>query len=83
MNRYVEGDFNSNQLSMMPYDFHDNEDSIARVINALVDSFNMEELGFKYSTTKVIGRNPFAPSDLSKLYLYGLLRRPTIFKKTL
>ena len=37
----------------------------------LVESLNLNALGFKYATTKETGRKPYNPGDLLKLYLYG------------
>lgn len=71
MKRYVEGEFNADQMCFLPYDYHIDEDSIARVIEALVNSLDMEKLGFKYAITKETGRKSFDPSDLLKLYLYS------------
>ena len=47
------------------------EDNIVRVLDAFVGSLNLNEFGFKYTTTKATGRKPYNPADMLKLYLYG------------
>lgn len=71
MTRHIKGNFNEHQLCMIPYEYQVEEGSIARVINDLVNSFELDELGFKNAKPKATGRPPYNPSDLTKLYLYG------------
>lgn len=72
MSRYIKGE-DRNQLSILPISLDEMiaDDNPARVIDALVDSFDMEALDFKYALTKIIGRKPYNPKDLLKLYIYG------------
>lgn len=68
---YIEGE-NRCQICLLPNtldDFVDGENPV-RVIDAYVDSLNLEELGFQvYSGTKA-GQKPYRRGDLLKLYLY-------------
>jgi len=73
---YIEGQ-DRNQIIMFPesIDEYISEDSPVRIIDAYVDQLDMEKLGFKRATAPVIGRPPYPPRDLLKLYLYGYLNR--------
>ena len=73
MTRYVSSGTDRNQLSLLPMSLDEmiSEDNAVRVIDMLVESLNLNALGFKYATTKETGRKPYNPSDLLKLYLYG------------
>lgn len=46
-----------------------------RVIEAFVDTLCLSELGFSKAKTKGVGRPPYDPADLLKLYLYGYLNQ--------
>ncbi len=46
-----------------------------RVIDAFVDSLDLAELGFSRVAAEEMGRPPYAPGDLLKLYIYGYLYR--------
>src|SRR5260370_16014253 len=46
-----------------------------RVIDALVDALDLEELGFSKVEAEGMGRPPYAPADVLKLYVYGYLHR--------
>jgi transposase len=46
-----------------------------RVIDAFVDSLGLAELGFSKVAAEDMGRPPYAPGDLLKLYIYGYLHR--------
>lgn len=72
MSRYIEGQ-DRNQLNILPISLDEmiSEDNPVRVIDALVDSLDMKALNFKYSVPKVIGRKPYDPKYLLKLYIYG------------
>ena len=45
------------------------------IIDAFVDSLNLEKLGFKHSVLSETGRPSYNPSDLLKLYIYGYLNQ--------
>lgn len=49
------------------------EDNHVRGIDAFVTSLDMSELGFLKAEPMGIGRNPYDPRDLLKLYIYGYL----------
>jgi len=72
MSRYIEGE-NRNQLNMIPIALDEMiaEDNPVRVIDALVDSLDMETLDFKYTLPKSTGRKPYDPRYMLKLYIYG------------
>jgi transposase len=46
-----------------------------RVIDAFVDTLDLAELGFSRVAADEMGRPPYAPGDLLKLYIYGYLHR--------
>src|SRR3979411_517795 len=50
-------------------------DDQVRVIDAFVDTLDLAALGFSKVTAEEMGRPPYAPGDLLKLYVYGYLNR--------
>jgi transposase len=50
-------------------------DDPVRVIDAFVDALDLAELGFSKASAEELGRPPYAPGDLLKLYIYGYLHR--------
>jgi len=72
MERYKSG-INRNQLSLELLDFESliASDNPVRAIDAIVDRLEVRQLGFAYGETKNVGRKPYDPSDMLKLYLYG------------
>ena len=50
-------------------------DDPVRVIDAFVEGLDLEELGFSKAVAEEMGRPPYAPGDLLKLYIYGYLHR--------
>src|ERR1700732_365273 len=50
-------------------------DDPVRVIDAFVDTLALAELGFSKAAAEELGRPPYAPGDLLKLYIYGYLHR--------
>jgi transposase len=48
--------------------------SVARVINAFVDSLDLATLGFHHTKLQGIGAPGYAPSMLLKIYLYGYMK---------
>jgi hypothetical protein len=50
-------------------------DDPVRVIDAFVDTLDLAELGFSKVMAEEMGRPPYAPGDLLKLYIYGYLHR--------
>ncbi|MCL2410535.1 MAG: IS1182 family transposase [Treponema sp.] len=51
------------------------EDNTVRVIDAYVDSLDVDVLGFTKAQPKDTGRPPYSPQDLLKLYVYGYMNR--------
>jgi transposase len=76
MQRYVEGT-NRNQYNMMLMNLESmiDEENPVRAIDIIVDSLDLEKLGFKYAKTKKTGRKPYNPSDMLKLYIYGYFNK--------
>ncbi|MFY3790876.1 IS1182 family transposase [Ureibacillus sp. MALMAid1270] len=66
-----------NQISLFPYTLDDyvSEDNPVRVIDAYVDSLNLEELGFVIYTGKSAGQRPYRRHDLLKLYIYCYMNK--------
>ncbi|WP_227940044.1 transposase [Alkalihalobacillus deserti] len=68
---YIEGE-DRHQIYLLPNtldDFVDEENPV-RVIDAYVDSLNLEELGFQVYSGIKAGQKPYRREDLLKLYLY-------------
>lgn len=60
-----------NQLMMCSLDSFVDPESIARVIDAFVESLDLEGLGFEKAEAAFEGRPGYDPRCLLKLYLYG------------
>src|SRR3981189_381413 len=50
-------------------------DDPVRVIDAFVETLDLTALGFSKVAAEEMGRPPYAPGDLLKLYIYGYLHR--------
>ncbi len=50
------------------------QDSVARVIDALIDQVDIKKLDFKIKGTSKVGRKAYDVADLLKLYLYGYIK---------
>src|SRR5467141_5194933 len=50
-------------------------DDPVRVIDAFVEGLDLTALGFSKVAAEEMGRPPYAPGDLLKLYIYGYLHR--------
>lgn len=76
MSEHVEG-LNRKQTALFPetLEGYVDKENPVRFIDALVDSLNLEKLGFKHSIPAEVGRPPYNPSDLLKLYVYGYLNQ--------
>lgn len=73
---YIEGQ-DRNQIILFPEsldDYIDNS-SVVRVIDEFVDQLDIVKLGFMKAVCQQLGRPPYSPRDLLKLYLYGYLNR--------
>lgn len=73
---YIEGQ-DRYQVTLFPESINDyiTEDNSVRIIDEYVEQLDLKRLKFKKSTKPVIGRPPYDPKDLLKLYLYGYLNR--------
>ncbi|HWR44715.1 transposase, partial [Sporomusa sp.] len=73
---YIQGE-NRNQTFLFPESIDDYicEDNPVRIIDEYVDQLDMKELKFQKAICANIGRPPYNPKDLLKLYLYGYLNR--------
>lgn len=71
---YIKGQ-NREQITLLPDCIDDliGQDNPVRVMDAFVDSLNMDEAGFLKSIPNTAGRPPYDPRDLLKLYVYGYL----------
>ncbi len=72
MARYKEN-INRNQMNLLPISFDDiiDTENPVRAIDAIVESMDIPSLGFKYAKTAAIGRKPYSPVDMFKLYTYS------------
>lgn len=61
--------FDRNQMMMISWDALVEKESIARVIDAFINSINLQELGVKEEAKE--GRPAYEPGGLFKLYIYG------------
>ena len=59
------------QLMMTTLDMLVDQDSIVRVMDAFVDSLDLQKLGFLFTEPGVTGRPAYNPAALLKLYIYG------------
>jgi len=74
MTGFVKG-FHRDQQILLPETLDDyiHEESAVRFIDAFVESLDLHELGFTHAEPNEMGRPPYSPGDLLKLYLYGYL----------
>lgn len=72
-----------NQLYLLPPSLEDfiAEDNPVRIIEAFVDTLDVEKLQFKKVRTNEKGCRPYHPGDLLKLYIYGYLNRVRTSRK--
>lgn len=59
------------QIQMSSWETEVGQDSFVRVIDLLVDSMPLDQLGFTHSVLRKEGNQPYHPKDLLKLLLYG------------
>ncbi len=76
MKRFIEGD-DRTQSTLFPasLDEYVDEDNLVQVIDAFVDTLDLEDLGFKGVVLEATGRPSYQPSVLLKIYVYGYLNR--------
>jgi transposase len=76
--RYIEGVSRKRKISFPEYiDDYITEDNQVRVIDAFVDSLDLEALGFKKAEDINTGRPGYNPADMLKLFMYGYMTRTT------
>lgn len=73
---YIEGE-NRNQLTLFPESINDyiTEDNVVRVIDVYVDQIDVVAYKFTFAHCPNIGRPPYSPQVMLKLYIYGYLNR--------
>lgn len=73
---YIKGE-DRNQIFLFPesIDEYIHEDNSVRIIDEYVNQLDMKELKFEKAVCASVGRPPYHPRDLLKLYLYGYLNR--------
>ena len=66
-----------NQIILFPEKVDDyiREDNPVQFIDAFVDSLDLRALGFNHAQPQEVGRPPYHPADILKLYLWGYLNR--------
>ena len=75
MSGFIKGEDRS-QATLFPERLDDYvaEDSAVRVIDVFLDDLDLSGLGFKTEPND-IGRPPYHPSTMLKIYVYGYLNR--------
>jgi len=73
---YIKGK-DREQINLLPECIEDyvEENNPVRVIDAYVNSLDLDDLGFTHGQPGDTGRPPYSPYDLLKLYLYGYMNR--------
>jgi len=73
---YIEGK-NRNQIILFPesIDEYVSDNNAIRIIDEYIEQLDLESLQFKRAATPSLGRPPYHPKDMLKLYLYGYLNR--------
>jgi transposase len=74
--RYIKGT-DRKQITLLPDCIDDliGQDNPVRVIDAFIDSLDLEQAGFQRATPNWTGRPPYDPGDLLKLYVYGYFNK--------
>lgn len=73
---YIQG-ADRHQITLFPESIDDyiKENNPVRIIDAYIERLDMKALGFCKAECPPVGRPPYNPKDLLKLYLYGYLNR--------
>jgi transposase len=73
---FIEGQ-DRNQMTLLPNTLEDyvSEDNPVRVIDAYVNSIDLEDMGFAIFSGQKAGQRPYKRRDLLKLYLYCYMNR--------
>jgi transposase len=74
--RYIQG-VDRDQSLLFPelVDEYITNANPVRFIDAFVDSLDLAALGFRYASPEALGRKPYNPADMLKLYIYGYLNK--------
>lgn len=76
--RYIEGVNRKRRIAFPEcIDDYITDNNPVRVIEAFVDSLNLNDLGFKRANASSTGRPGYNPADMLKLFLYGYMNRIT------
>jgi len=73
---FIEGPDRA-QASLLPPSIEDYvaPEALVRVVDAFVDSLDLNELGFERTVAAATGRPGFRPSDMLRLYIWGYLNQ--------
>lgn len=73
---YIWGE-SRNQMYLLPETIDDyiSQDNPVRFLDAFVEKLDLDQLGFQHAQPAGMGRPPYHPGDLLRLYLYGYLNR--------
>ena len=73
---YIKGE-DRNQIILFPesIDEYVSDNNSIRIIDEYIKQLNLKSLHFKRAATPLMGRPPYHPKDMLKLYLYGYLNR--------
>ena len=73
---YIEGE-NRNQIILFPksIDEYVSDNNSIRIIDECIEQLDLKSLQFKRAVNPSLGRPPYHPKDMLKLYLYGYLNR--------
>lgn len=73
---YMEGE-DRNQIILFPesIDEYVSDNNSIRIIDEYIQQLDLKSLHFKRAATPLMGRPPYHPKDMLKLYLYGYLNR--------
>lgn len=76
MKRFIEGE-DRKQVTLLPECLDDfvAEDNPVRIIEAFVEEFELESMGFDGVTPSTTGRPSYHPAVLLKIHIYGYLNR--------
>jgi transposase len=73
---YVKGMDRTQELILpKTVDQYIDKENPVRFIDGYVDTLPMDSLGFKHSKPNDVGRPPYDPRDLLKLYIHGYMKR--------
>jgi transposase len=69
--KYISGEARE-QMTLLPDSVEDyvGEENLVRVIEAYINSLDLEKLGFVGTQSQETGRPAYDPCDLLKLYVY-------------